>query len=808
MLCSMVDIVGSPRPSLSGRPGRATPVRAGGTARRAAARQVRRAVRDPVPSRMPLHLVTGPANAAKARRALDAQRAGAGARQPARRPAAGRRRALPPRARRGRASSSAASVHGLRPAPGDDRPSRRAPRPPARRARARARRRRGRRADRPARAGRLGGDRRLPARAPAPRRRARGAPGRPRALVARAARLGGAGPGRGPPTPRTSGRSTAPTATRWPASAAPTPCCTRGAALDALRLEPGRWGGTPVVLYGFDDLTPLAARRGRDARRPRARRRPGHARPRGRAAAAFGGRGEAVHVLRPGRRRTRSCRRAPSTTRRLAGGAAPPRARLFASEDGPPSRGRAGRRRRAAAGRRRARRARARRRAGRAAARAAGVAPEEIAVVAALAGRGGRARRAGLRRGRHPGRASTAACPRATPRSAAAVVGLVRARAGRRHGRRPPRLAARARATSTCRRWPTAWRPRRAGPGVADAAGGARALGGGAPDLPARRARPACATPHARGPGALRDAPRRRRRCGCSARAAPRRRPRSSTGAETLDARVAAALRARARRARRPRRPRRRAVAGAGGRWPTRSTALEVRRGATGRCPARSPSRARWRSGRGACARSSSRGCRRARSRAPPRPEPFLGDADRRALNAASGLRLRLHEDALRPRAAASSTRRSRARRSGSRSAGTPPTTTASPRVPSLFVDDVRDLFAPSLWDRAAPLGARRSTARADARRRRRARRRPRRRPLGAVAHCATRRSCAALARARRVVGLGAGGVGGLPGALVRRALPAPGRARGRPRAAAPRRPRPRGAGGGRCARVCGRRRA
>src|SRR4051794_3082855 len=29
------------------------------------------------------------------------------------------------------------------------------------------------------------------------------------------------------------------------------------AALDALRLDPARWGGTPVFLYGFDDLTPL-----------------------------------------------------------------------------------------------------------------------------------------------------------------------------------------------------------------------------------------------------------------------------------------------------------------------------------------------------------------------------------------------------------------------------------------------------------------------------------------------------------------------------------------------------------------------
>jgi ATP-dependent helicase/DNAse subunit B len=29
------------------------------------------------------------------------------------------------------------------------------------------------------------------------------------------------------------------------------------AALDAIRLEPQRWGGTPVLFYGFDDLTPL-----------------------------------------------------------------------------------------------------------------------------------------------------------------------------------------------------------------------------------------------------------------------------------------------------------------------------------------------------------------------------------------------------------------------------------------------------------------------------------------------------------------------------------------------------------------------
>ncbi len=45
-------------------------------------------------------------------------------------------------------------------------------------------------------------------------------------------------------------------------------------ALDALRADPGRWGGSPVFLYGFDDLDRAPARRGRDAR-PRGRRR-GH----------------------------------------------------------------------------------------------------------------------------------------------------------------------------------------------------------------------------------------------------------------------------------------------------------------------------------------------------------------------------------------------------------------------------------------------------------------------------------------------------------------------------------------------------
>jgi hypothetical protein len=69
-------------------------------------------------------------------------------------------------------------------------------------------------------------------------------------------------------------------------------------ALDALRAEPGRWGSTPVYLYGFDDLTPLE----RDAVETLARvagaevtvsltYEPGRA--------AFVGRAEAVEELRP-----------------------------------------------------------------------------------------------------------------------------------------------------------------------------------------------------------------------------------------------------------------------------------------------------------------------------------------------------------------------------------------------------------------------------------------------------------------------------------------------------------------------------
>ena len=79
---------------------------------------------------------------------------------------------------------------------------------------------------------------------------------------------------------------------------------------------------------------------------------------------------------------------------------------------------------------------------------------------------------------------------------------------------------------------------------------------------------------------------------------------------------------------------------------------------------------------------------------APARPEPFLGDDERRAINAASGLRLRLHEDALnverlffyaavsRPTALLGL-------------AWHAATDDGAPAVRSLLVDDVADLLAP-----------------------------------------------------------------------------------------------------------------
>ena len=330
-----------------------------------------------------------------------------------------------------------------------------------------------------------------------------------------------------------------------------------------------------------------------------------------------------------------------------------------------------------------------------------GVAPEEVAVVlrspgeaAALVERVFAA--AGIPVARRPPR-----CPRATPPSAAAVVGLVRAALADGSAadllawlRAPGHLDVPAladRLEAEVRRTGVAGRRRRAG-----------ALGGGAPDLPARRARPACARRPRRGP--RRPArPPRRRGAAAAQRAPPRagRDPRGRRDARRPRRRRAAA---RARRARRPRRPRRRAVARRRRPWPTRwPRSRSPRR--TGRCPARSPSTSplalRARRVRALVVARLQEGT----FPAPPRPEPFLGDADRRALNAASGLRLRLHEDALdRERALfyAAVSRPTERLALGWHVADDD----GAPRVPSLLLSDVRDLFAPSLWERRAPARA------------------------------------------------------------------------------------------------------
>ncbi len=129
------------------------------------------------------------------------------------------------------------------------------------------------------------------------------------------------------------------------------------AALDALRERPAAWGGRPVFLYGFDDLTPLQV----DAVETLARHadvcvalayEPGRA--------AFAGRAATVELLKPLAERhelldDRSEHYAAAARRR----AAPPRARPVRAG----GRARAAQRRGpAAGGGRRARRGRARRR--------------------------------------------------------------------------------------------------------------------------------------------------------------------------------------------------------------------------------------------------------------------------------------------------------------------------------------------------------------------------------------------------------------------------------------------------------------
>ena len=211
--------------------------------------------------------------------------------------------------------------------------------------------------------------------------------------------------------------------------------------------------------------------------------------------------------------------------------------------------------------------------------------------------------------------------------------------------------------------------------GAATADAGAGAVGGRPSRLRPARARPR------RG-----ARPATRPRCAgawppSAARCSPRRiaaRRAVLAGPEALDARVAGALRSAlgelerlaARRSRaRARRPTSSRASCTTSRCAPTTTARPGRRGHHEPAGAARAARA------GA---PSSAGCRRAPSRARRAPEPFLGDDERRALNAASGLRLRLREDRLDAERYLLYAVASAARPSCSRSAGPRPTTRAS----------------------------------------------------------------------------------------------------------------------------------
>ena len=92
------------------------------------------------------------------------------------------------------------------------------------------------------------------------------------------------------------------------------------AALDGLRRSRTAWDGRPLFLYGFDDLHAAAARPGRDARPPRRRQRRAHLRARPGGVRRQRGDGRAAQAA--GRREHVAARdRAPSTTRLRARGA-------------------------------------------------------------------------------------------------------------------------------------------------------------------------------------------------------------------------------------------------------------------------------------------------------------------------------------------------------------------------------------------------------------------------------------------------------------------------------------------------------
>ena len=216
---------------------------------------------------------------------------------------------------------------------------------------------------------RVGGAARLRARRRALRGRAGALHGRARPLHPALRDWAGDGPRR--PTPRRWPRSTAATARGWTPPGSSTPSCSPGGRSTRCACEPERWGGTPVFVYGFDDFDPLqldaletlAGRCGADVSVSLPFE-PGREAFKAVAERASGAAGR-------GRARGRRCRRSTTTTRRSR---APPlhhvERRLFEDDSGQPSveagdavafhsaggaasRGRAGRRRGARAAARR-----------------------------------------------------------------------------------------------------------------------------------------------------------------------------------------------------------------------------------------------------------------------------------------------------------------------------------------------------------------------------------------------------------------------------------------------------------------------
>ena len=624
-------------------------------------------------------------------------------------------------------------------------------------------------------------------RACAPRRRRPGSP-RPRAASStssrrsasrrsaeeRPAALGGRRPGPRAPTARTSRALYAAYRARLDRLAGrDVPLHQARGARRAARAAARAGATTPVLFYGFDDLRPLQL----DAVLALARTdaevtvsltyEPGRH--------AFAARGETFHALdargghaRGARRRSPTTTRPAPATRCTTSSAASSRRPSVAPSlfDAPPEVP-SGEAVVPHGGRRRARRARARGRRGPAPDRDGGTGAGGDRGRAAPPGRRGLPRRAGLRRARRCRSPSRARCASATRRSAAASSRCCAPRpAGRRRTslgylRTPGRVAqavpASTGSSATCGGPACGTRP-------APARGGRRSASRSTSST-------AWPTPQRAGPGDAARPPRGRaarpvRGAVPAQRARARRRARPPTPSSWRRA-CARCATSRSSRRRTPS-----LVPGAArARRPARRAAGPPRRARAARCGDRQRPAGPARAARARAVRRAA--CRRGSSRRPARPEPFFGDDERRRLTLASGLRLRMHEDALgaeryllyatvsRPSdrlvpVVARRRRRGRPRRALGRSSTTSPACSATDpleRAPR------RDLGAVGGRACAAPCARRRTPSRRV------------REPVAAAA--APPRGAGPAARPAGVVGVRPRGLGRVPGEVVRRAAAA-----------------------------------